>query len=393
MNDIMNGTLYVLMSIVIGAFIGGVTNHLAIKMLFHPRQTWRIGGRRVPFTPGLIPKRRDEIGLALGKVVSDYLVTTRGLSEMLHKPDIRQKIEDRLSVWIKSWTSREETVGELAARYLTSEQMERIRGRLLREARGRTAQGIDLLWRRYELDAAKLPQLVPGWSPERKAELVQWAAQAFTEELRRELHSPAGERLLKTLTGQLLEQTGGFLGTMAAIFMDEEKMVFKLRQTVSVQLESPAVRQAVAGFLERKIGELEEWTLADLLRSLTGEEDAKAYITSRLNASLPWEELLDRLSGLVVREAAEPYREALLARVGEATGWIIRVIDANIERIIEAVQLPKLVEGQVEKFPIERLEQIILSVSGKEFRAITWLGALLGGIIGLIQPILALALS
>jgi uncharacterized membrane protein YheB (UPF0754 family) len=52
--------------------------------------------------------------------------------------------------------------------------------------------------------------------------------------------------------------------------------------------------------------------------------------------------------------------------------------------------LPQLVEAQVAKFPIERLEEIILSVSGKEFRAITWLGVLLGGLIGLVQSLVTI---
>ena len=51
----------------IGALIGGITNHLAIKMLFRPHEAKYIGSWRVPFTPGLIPKRRDELANNLGK--------------------------------------------------------------------------------------------------------------------------------------------------------------------------------------------------------------------------------------------------------------------------------------------------------------------------------------
>ncbi|MCY1692085.1 DUF445 family protein [Exiguobacterium sp. SL14] len=53
--------------IVIGALIGAITNHLAIRMLFRPLEPKYIGKFRVPFTPGLIPKRRDE----LAKEISD----------------------------------------------------------------------------------------------------------------------------------------------------------------------------------------------------------------------------------------------------------------------------------------------------------------------------------
>ncbi|MNO04618.1 hypothetical protein D3C81_2257180 [compost metagenome] len=57
---------------------------------------------------------------------------------------------------------------------------------------------------------------------------------------------------------------------------------------------------------------------------------------------------------------------------------------------MQAISLPELVKEQVEKFPVERLEEIILNISGSEFRAITWLGALLGGFIGLLQSLFML---
>jgi uncharacterized membrane protein YheB (UPF0754 family) len=65
-------------------------------------------------------------------------------------------------------------------------------------------------------------------------------------------------------------------------------------------------------------------------------------------------------------------------------------LERSIPGAMKAVNLPQLVQEQVEKFPIERLEEVILSVSGREFRAITWLGVLLGGIIGLLQSLLTI---
>ncbi|MCL6616572.1 MAG: DUF445 family protein, partial [Anoxybacillus ayderensis] len=46
--------LYLLFMIAVGALIGGMTNSLAIKMLFRPYRPMYIAGRRIPFTPGLI---------------------------------------------------------------------------------------------------------------------------------------------------------------------------------------------------------------------------------------------------------------------------------------------------------------------------------------------------
>ena len=37
---------------------------------------------------------------------------------------------------------------------------------------------------------------------------------------------------------------------------------------------------------------------------------------------------------------------------------------------------------------MDKVERVILSITGSEFRAITWLGALLGGMIGIIQALM-----
>ena len=44
-------------------------------MLFRPHRPIYIGKFQVPFTPGLIPKRRDELAVQLGKMVVEHLLT------------------------------------------------------------------------------------------------------------------------------------------------------------------------------------------------------------------------------------------------------------------------------------------------------------------------------
>lgn len=67
--------------IAVGALIGAVTNHFAIKMLFRPYKAVYIFGKRVPFTPGLIPKRRDELARQMGQMVTGHLLTTEGIKK------------------------------------------------------------------------------------------------------------------------------------------------------------------------------------------------------------------------------------------------------------------------------------------------------------------------
>ena len=51
--------LHLIAGAVIGGLIGYCTNFLAIRMLFRPREEKRIGNFKVPFTPGVIPRRKD----------------------------------------------------------------------------------------------------------------------------------------------------------------------------------------------------------------------------------------------------------------------------------------------------------------------------------------------
>lgn len=69
----------------VGAFIGYLTNKIAIKMLFRPLKPWRILGIRVPMTPGVIPSKRHELSKNMGQMVGDHLLTSVEISKALKK--------------------------------------------------------------------------------------------------------------------------------------------------------------------------------------------------------------------------------------------------------------------------------------------------------------------
>ncbi len=69
----------------LGAFIGYVTNRVAIKMLFRPLKTWKVFGIRVPMTPGVIPAKRHELALNIGEMVGEHLLTSKEIGGALEK--------------------------------------------------------------------------------------------------------------------------------------------------------------------------------------------------------------------------------------------------------------------------------------------------------------------
>ncbi len=74
---------------VISAFIGWVTNWVAIKMLFHPREPKKILG--ITFH-GIFPKRQQSFAEKLGRLVSEEFLSFSDIEQKISNPENLQKI-------------------------------------------------------------------------------------------------------------------------------------------------------------------------------------------------------------------------------------------------------------------------------------------------------------
>jgi uncharacterized membrane protein YheB (UPF0754 family) len=72
-------------------------------MLFRPHKEKRIFGRRIPFTPGMVPRERERLGRKLGETIEKNLLTPEVLTQSLGDPE--------------RWPLPEGTLGELLAKY------------------------------------------------------------------------------------------------------------------------------------------------------------------------------------------------------------------------------------------------------------------------------------
>ena len=66
-----------------------------------------------------------------------------------------------------------------------------------------------------------------------------------------------------------------------------------------------------------------------------------------------------------------------------------KFIDNKAPQLIERFNIAKIIEDKINSFDVMFVEKLILDIASKELKAITWLGALLGGIMGLLSPILS----
>lgn len=74
----------------ITGFIGWLTNLVAIKMLFRPKQPLNIFGVR---WQGLIPRRQDDVALRTGEVIQNEILSKHLLSAELRNLDINPMID------------------------------------------------------------------------------------------------------------------------------------------------------------------------------------------------------------------------------------------------------------------------------------------------------------
>lgn len=86
---------------VVGAVIGYITNDIAIRMLFRPHRAVYIGPWRLPFTPGIVPRRKDQLARILGEAIVEKFFNADDL-EIVFTTGIADAVADRILTLLKS---------------------------------------------------------------------------------------------------------------------------------------------------------------------------------------------------------------------------------------------------------------------------------------------------
>jgi len=89
--------LQAILTVFFGALAGGLTNTVAVWMLFHPYEPPEIFGWRITFFQGAIPKNQPRLAAAVGRTVGDRLLTEDDLTETFADTEFRGAFDERLS--------------------------------------------------------------------------------------------------------------------------------------------------------------------------------------------------------------------------------------------------------------------------------------------------------
>ena len=301
----------------IGGVIGYVTNALAIKMLFRPHTPKFLFGKKLPFTPGIIPKEKGRIAKAIGGAISENLMSREVLEKNLLSDEMTLRIRTSIEDFFNEQKQNDETLHEFLLHYLSEEDVGNAVGSIKSEL---TAQ---MSSRMSDSDLGN--------------QIAEVAAKHVTDKLR-------SDGLDLNIPGILARLIG-------------PKLWNKLADLIEIPVRK---------FLAKNINQL---------MTKNGQEMIGNLITKEVDAfeKTPMRKLLEGKDAQI-----EQFTQS-------AMSFYNTIISEHLPRILSAVDIPKIVEGRINEMSMDETEKLIFELMDKELKAIIWLGALLGTIMGCVN--------
>ena len=158
---------------ILAALIGWVTNYLAVKMLFHPRQAISIGS--IQFQ-GVFPKRQKQLAVKLGTLVAEELLSMEQITNKIRENATSEASMDAIGKRIEK-TIREKLVHAfpMLSMFLSDEMVEKVTNLFRNELKDFLAESVEELSHKLEkeLDIKDLVcEKVEGFSSERVEKLL-----------------------------------------------------------------------------------------------------------------------------------------------------------------------------------------------------------------------------
>lgn len=486
----------------IGAVIGYITNWLAIKMLFRPREAKYIFGMKIPFTPGLIPKEKSRIANKVGETVGTHLLNSDSLSKALKDDKIKAKFnevaKEKINQVINSNSTLEEslknTLGEnyyalkgnminnITKTILESIQEEEFKNKVkfyivdsIKERLNKNPEKIiDFI------NSNKFREVIINTLEEEKTrdiigkallkEVKTLGKEDLTiEEVIPENIKPYIEEYVKSQKDTLVDIIKNLLRddevshkiksaindnipSIVSMFLSGDVIYGKLVSLVDKSLSEEENKEYICDAALAFVHESMKKKVSDVINNV-GEEKLEVIsdalgdkISKKLNTEENIDSIISKLNCKIssfnsyeeiIKVLFNDYENILIDNIdsmisqivnnnqlsGEISKIIEKVFDKflqnslndicynkqNLEnsimsildnlyndfvenksaKVLEIVDISSIVEEQINAFEVDYAEEIIIGIANKELKAITWLGALLGGILGILSPLLS----
>lgn len=369
----------ILFMAIVGAVIGGATNHLAIKMLFRPYYPIYIKGKRLPFTPGLIPKRRDELAKQMGITVVNYLLTPETFRKKFFSEDIRTTVEqfavkkvdetvfnnDRtINNWIQL-AGMQNAVSTIEAKVeaVVAEQFYSIKNALSTK----TVR---------ELLSTEMEQTLDA--------KIESIVEHILEKGEGYFLSAEGEKTIKSMMDDFLASKGSLGGMINMFLGDSTSLVGKVQREIIKFIRASSTTSLLSNIISQEWESLKDRPTSEFLKDVDFDSmlvNLQGYVKKQLDVH----KRLDKPISYYWPQGSEWAKTSLLPRVIDKA---FVQAESKLEDVLKRLNLQEVVREQVDAYPVQKLEDIVLGISKRELKMITYLGALLGGLIGVIQGII-----
>ncbi len=288
----------------LGAFIGYMTNYVAIKMLFRPLKPWKFLGMRVPMTPGVIPSKRHDLACNIGEMVGSHLLTSGDIGKAISSPSFQKE----LATLIDSRLSD-----------------------ILQKDLGPITTIIPQRFSSYFLATVKV---------------MRWR---FIDQLH---HYLEGEEFSATISATLEDRMDEFLqSTLKEAFPDSSREHFYtfLEQTAASMLSHPRLEEWLRALLSTKIDDFIKGgkAPADLM-----PDDIIDYICNRLEQEAP--AILAKLASVVQEPVLQ---QRIASSICEAIGSFTASL-GPLAAMVSGFLSPELIKEKVSSFLTDKGDEI-----------------------------------
>ncbi|MBD2559283.1 DUF445 domain-containing protein [Nostoc sp. UIC 10607] len=391
---------------VLGGIIGYFTNDIAIKMLFRPYRAIYIAGRRVPFTPGLIPRNQERLALNISKTIMGSLLTPKELQNLARRLLQTERVQAAI-LWLL----------RLAIEQIKTDKNEKsakIVAGILRDLLGESLPRLlKVLARREDFLEAQINQIFDQillefqLSEEQATRLADWLLQAVLppDVLRQTIVDFLTDRTIQIIDEGFREKTSGTYWVVANLFglrntltrlrtfcLDEKEATNSRLQELTQDLQ---MRDRIRKLLQDlSLQNLPMGTVRQLRK--TTRESVRHYLQNSgsdflqgLTDSVDWENiavvLLNRLSTSPVVSTSLEVMSQELALILDK--YLEKDLEVIVAQVIPILSIDQVIVDRVKSTSPADLEAAIEGIVKNELQAIVTLGGVLGFVIGLLQTV------
>ncbi|USK66210.1 DUF445 domain-containing protein [Peribacillus frigoritolerans] len=213
--------LKILFMVVVGAVIGGFTNLLVIRMLFRPYKPIHIFGKQLPLTPGLIPKRQEELAKQLGKLVVDHLITPESIQSKVINDASIQNMKIFVQAEVKKALSTQKSTAQLLDQLGMKNSSFTIEQRLQTFILGKYE-----IWSE-ENGSKSLKDIVPPHLQQKALDSIPDLSRFIVKKGKEYFDSAEGKRRLEDMLDDFFKERGKLIN-LIQMFIGNEKLIDKI---------------------------------------------------------------------------------------------------------------------------------------------------------------------